>query len=51
MAEEEADFGIWKTKACDNRLLRHEIQGLLTCEKSLTNHQVGVWWRAMIIPF
>ena len=44
-------FGIRKTRACDNRTPRLKIQRLQTCEKSHATHQVGVWWRAMIIPF
>ena len=45
-----AGFGIRKTRACDNRTPRHEIQRLWTCERLHATHQVGVLWYTMIIP-
>ena len=43
---------LWHMKnkgVCDNRTPQLQIQRLQTCEKSYETHQVGVWWRAMII--
>ena len=44
-------FGIWKTRTCDSRTPRQEIQRLKMCEKSHATLQVGVWWHTMFIPF
>ena len=49
--ESTSGFRIWKSRTCDNRTSPHEIRRLQTCEKLHATHQVGVWWRAIIISF
>ena len=40
-----------KNKGVQQLYASSQISEAKTCEKSHATYQLGVWWRAMIIPF